>query len=249
MPYISNPEPEEALVIASSSARAMLIIIGRCRVDYSGRAKSTLDYGERLVIVKRDGTVIVHQDINREPANWMPPGTRIKYEVEDRMFILKASRRDPNEHMKICFKEINLITSQVLIDDKRVKIAGMENQLIEEIARNPSMIEIGLRIVERERSTASGEIDLYGVDRNGTPVIIEVKRTPPSINAVQQLHAYILDLKKHNKAARIRGILIAPKIPEMIKTLLREKELEFREFNWQFELHLEGQRTLDEFQN
>ncbi|MEM2925701.1 MAG: endonuclease NucS [Methanocellales archaeon] len=248
MPFIINPEPEEALAVAKSSTRAMLVIIGNCKVDYSGRAKSTLDYGERLVIVKRDGTVIVHQDINREPVNWMPPDTRVKYEVEDQKFILKAARRDPIEHMKISFKEICLITSQVLKDFKRIKIAGMENQLVEEIARNPSIIELGLRIVERERTTASGEIDLYGVDRNGTPVIIEVKRSSPSINAVQQLHAYILDLKKHNKAAKIRGILVAPKIPEMIKTLLREKELEYREFNWQFELHGEGQRTLDEFE-
>lgn len=247
MSVISNPELEEALAIASSSSRAMLVIIGNCKVDYSGRAQSTLDYGERLVIVKRDGTVIVHQDRNREPANWMPPGTRIKYEIEDRKFILRAVRRDPIEHMKISFKEIILISSQVLQDTKRIKIAGMENQLVEEIARNPSIIELGLRIVERERSTSSGEIDLYGVDRNGIPVIIEVKRSPPSINAVHQLHAYILDLKKHNKAAKVRGILAAPKIPEMIKTLLREKELEYREFNWQFELHPEGQRTLDEF--
>ncbi len=244
---ISNPAPEEALAVAKSSSRAMLVIIGRCKVEYSGRARSTLDYGERLVLVKRDGTVIVHQDVLREPVNWMPPGTNVRYEIEEQMFTLKATRSNPLEYMHISFKEILLISSHVLKDTQRIRVAGMENQLVEEIARDPSVIEIGLRIVERERITASGEIDLYGVDKNGIPVIIEVKRGMPSINAVQQLHAYILDLKKHNKNAKIRGILVAPKIPEMIKTLLREKELEYREFNWQFELHIEGQRTLDEF--
>jgi RecB family endonuclease NucS len=244
---VLNPALDEALAVAKSSSRAMLVIIGNCKVDYSGRAKSTLDYGERLVIVKRDGTVIVHQDKNREPANWMPPGTKIKYEVEDLKFILKATRYNPVEHMQVSFKEILLIASQILEDSKRLVVAGMENQLVGEIARNPNIIEVGLRIVERERIVASGEIDLYGVDKNGIPVIIEVKRTAPSINAVQQLYAYILDLKQHNRAARVRGMLVAPKIPEMVKTLLREKKLEYKEFNWQFELHAEGQRTLDEF--
>lgn len=244
---ISNPAPEEALAIARSSVRALLVIIGSCRVDYSGRAKSILDYGERLVLVKRDGTVIVHQEALREPVNWMPPGTKVKYEIEDGMLALKASRSEPLEHMHIAFKEILLISSHVLKDSQSIKVAGMENQLVEEIARNPGVIELGLRVVERERPTISGEIDIYGVDKNGIPVIIEVKRGAPSINAVHQLHAYILDLKKHNKGARVRGILVAQKIPEMVKTLLKEKALEYKEIDWQFDLHAEGQRTLDEF--
>lgn len=225
----------------------MLVIMGNCRVEFSGRTRSFLDFGERLIIVKRDGTLIVHKETMREPVNWMPPGTKIKFEIEESTLVLKAARSDPVEHMSIAFRDVLLISSHVLKDSKSIRVAGMEHQLVDEIARNPDVIELGLRIVERERATVSGEIDLYGIDKGGTPVIIEVKRGAPSISAVHQLHAYILDLKRHNKGAMVRGILVAPKIPEMVKTLLKEKNLEFKEVDWQFELHAEGQRTIDEF--
>ncbi len=244
---IKHPSLEEALALARSSSRAMLIILGNCRVEFSGRTRSFLDFGERLIIVKRDGTLIVHKETMREPVNWMPPGTKVKFEIEEGMLVLRASRTDPVEHMSIAFRDVSLISSHVLKDSKSIKVAGMEQQLVDEIARNPAIIELGLRIVERERATVSGEIDLYGVDKDGTPVIIEVKRGAPSISAVHQLNAYILDLKRHNKGAMVRGILVAPRIPEMVKTLLKEKNLEFKEVDWQFELHAEGQRSLDEF--
>lgn len=45
------------------------ILIGSCRVRYRVRAQSFLDWGDRLMVAKEDGTVFVHQPTGREPVN------------------------------------------------------------------------------------------------------------------------------------------------------------------------------------
>ena len=60
----------------------VLIVVGCCSVEYSGRARSTLGWGARIVIIKPDGSVLVHQRAGREPVNWQPPGTRVRYQTE-----------------------------------------------------------------------------------------------------------------------------------------------------------------------
>lgn len=100
MKYIVSPAPEEALEALhdgiSRTKKQMVTIVGDCKVDYSGRARSFLDYGERLVIVKADGTVMVHGNEKREPLNWQPPGTKVKYAINGGLTI-EAKRTSPPE--------------------------------------------------------------------------------------------------------------------------------------------------------
>ena len=83
-------------------------------------------------------------------------------------------------------------------------------------------------MIRREKVTGSGFIDLYCEDQEGTPVIVEVKRTSISPSAVYQLEAYLADFRKKNDKAAVRGILCAPKVSELAKTLIEEKGLEYR---------------------
>jgi len=113
MKYLVSPAPEEALEAltesGSSIKRRMVTLVGNCRVDYSGRARSFLDYGDRLVIVKADGTVMVHGNEKREPLNWQPPGTKVKYTVNGGLTI-EAKRTSPPESMHIHFKSIEALS-------------------------------------------------------------------------------------------------------------------------------------------
>ena len=87
------------------------------------------------------------------------------------------------------------------------------------------MIEEGLRITDREKQTRS-----RAIDRDYTPAIIEIKRSQPTLSAVLQLKAYVLDHQhRHTGGAQVRGILCAPNIPAMIRTLLTENGLGWRE--------------------
>jgi len=141
-----------------------------------------------------------------------------------------------------------MISAYRLRDDQTLRITGAESDIADRIMSDPSVIEKGLRITDREKQTRSGAIDLYGIDRDHTPVIIEIKRSQPTPSAVYQLKAYVLDLEhRHTEPVRVRGILCAPTMPAMIRTLLTENELEWRVFDYVFEQVDDAQSTLNEF--
>jgi RecB family endonuclease NucS len=250
MKYLVSPSPEEALEALneglSSVKKRMVVIVGNCKVDYTGRARSFLDYGERLVIVKPDGTVMVHGNEKREPLNWQPPGTKVKFTSEGGMTI-EARRTSPPETMHIHFKNIEALSVFRLDDGARLNIVGEEDDIVDKLEKDPSMIEEGLRVMRREKATNSGYIDLFCEDKDGVPVIVEVKRTSVSPNAVYQLEAYLADFKKKNNKAAVRGILCAPRISEMAKTLIAEKGLEYRQVGYDFELADRKQRSLENY--
>lgn len=250
MKYLQSPSADEALEALNESQgsikKRMVTIIGHCKVDYAGRAKSFLDYGDRLVIVKADGTVMVHNNEKREPLNWQPPGTKIKYTLNDGLTI-EARRTSPPESMHIHFQDIHALTIFHLDDSVKIDIIGEEEDIVDKIQEDPSIIEPGLHVLRREKVTNSGFIDLFCEDKDGTPVVVEVKRTSISPSAVYQLEAYLVDFRKKNKKAAIRGILCAPRISDMAKTLIEEKGLEYRQVEWDFELNDKKQRSLDSF--
>jgi hypothetical protein len=243
-----NPNFREALKFISEKQRHhMLLISGRCTIEYRGRAISTLPTGERLVIIKQDGCVIVHRGEGREPVNWMPPKTKTQYTLEEDTLYLHCERRHTREKMDILFTHINLLASISLHDGCQQNLTGLESDMVDQLEKQPHVLEEGLRILRREKQTRSGAIDLFAIDREGTPVIIEVKRNPPTPQAVYQLEAYLLDFKNKNPKAEVRGILCASKIPSMIRTLLASKGMEWREFTPQLQLQEQHQRRLDEF--
>lgn len=250
MKYLVSPSSEEALDILndsmSSIKKRMVTIVGNCKVDYAGRARSFLDYGERLVIIKADGTVMVHGNEKREPLNWQPPGTKVKYTMNGGLTI-EAKRTSPPETMHIHFKTIEALSIFQLNDGAELNIIGEESDIVDKLEADPSIIEEGLRVIRREQATNSGYIDLLCEDKDGTTVVVEVKRTAITHNAVYQLEAYLVDLRKKNHKTKVRGILCAPRVTEMAKTLLAEKGLEYRQIGYDFELKDRKQSSLENF--
>ncbi len=248
MKFKAAPRGNEAHEITNSrKPDSLMLILGECRVKFKGRAESFLDYGERLVLVKKDGSVLVHRGEGCEAVNWQPPGTKTAFILDNRQLVLHAYRSSPPEKMRIRFRKIKLIAHSQLNDKAEIKLTGMEADYVEMVKKDPGVIEDGLRITDRERRTESGAIDLYGRDKNNTPVIIEVKRSIAGIPAVYQLEAYVQDLKRKNHEAEVRGILCAPRVPPMVQTLLRERGLEYRVYSCNFELSDDKQRTLTNY--
>ncbi len=235
MEYIISPSPKKALKLLQDNEDSMATIIGQCRVEYAGRSASFLDYGDRLVIVKPDGTVMVHGDSKREPLNWQPPGSTVQYLI-DKGLVVESARKRPPEDMRIHFRKVRAINIFQLEDRVEIKKAGAESHVVDYIERDPSVIEPGLRVIRREMATKSGFIDLLCEDVKGRKVIVEVKRARISPRAVHQLEAYLIDMRKKNKNTPVRGILCAPHVSEMARTLIEEKGLEFREIGCHFEL-------------
>ena len=216
-------------------------------VDYQGRARSLLDWGERLVMIKQDGTVLVHQPVLREPVNWQPTRSITEFITKDEQLILNCRHLKPPEKIKVTFRTLKMVTAAALIDRANLIIAGMEVDVVNQLVNDPTLVEEGLRIAKREKQVKTGSIDLYGFDKNHVPVVIEVKRSLATISSVHQLRMYVTDIKKDRKETTVRGILCAPRIPDMVKKLLEEQGLEWREVERQVILPDNKQRTLKEF--
>jgi len=249
---IVNPSSSDALVFIekyhrSKPDKTLLMLIGNCMVEYRGRARSLLDWGERVMMIKQDGAVLVHRPEMREPVNWQPTGSKTDFSVKDEQLILRSRHTNPPEKMKITLRSLKLIVVSSLCDNANLAITGMEADVVNQIISDPGVIEEGLRISKREKHVKSGMIDLFGYDKDHVPVIIEVKRSLASISAVQQLRMYVNDVKRDVKKANVRGILCAPRVPDMVKKLLSDYDLEWKEVERQVVLPDDWQRTLKDF--
>ena len=249
---ITNPKIDSAFEFINNkytkkTKKPTLLISGECMVDYRGRARSFLDWGERIIMIKQDGNVLVHRPELREPVNWQPADSKIEFKTTKDNLILRAYHNNPPEKMKISFRKIKFLTVTTLKDKAKLALSGMETDVVNEIMNNPSCVEDGLRICKREKQVKSGMIDLFGYDKNHTPVIIEVKRSLANISAVHQLRMYVKDIKKDVKEANVRGILCAPRIPDMVRNLLSDYDLEWQEVERKVVLPDDYQKTLKEF--
>ena len=225
----------------------MLTMIGDCQVDYRGRARSMLDWGERLYVLKQDGTILVHRPTMREPINWQPAGSITEFTNSKNQLIIRSRHIKPPEKMKVTFRNILNITCSVIQDHANLVISGMEMDVVNDIIKNPDMIEEGLRVCKREKHVKSGKIDVYCFDKNHIPVIIEVKRSMATISSVHQLRMYVNDIKHDFEGAEVRGILCAPHVPDMVKHLLADYGLEWREVERRVVLPDDFQTTLKEY--
>ncbi len=204
-----------------------VLIVGRCWVEYRGRASSKLKPGERIVIVKEDGSLLVHRCKGYEPVNWQPPGCFFKTYMNDDSLIVKAIRRSPRETVMIYFDQIYLLSTFKLIDEGEFSIYASEEDMQKAILLNPSIIEDDFTPIDYEKKVEPGFIDVYGVDKEGRMVVIEIKRRTASKDAVLQLARYIKSIKT-SAGREVRGILVAPKISREAWDLLTLLGLSFK---------------------
>ncbi|MFB6209241.1 MAG: endonuclease NucS [Candidatus Nanohaloarchaea archaeon] len=200
---------------------------GLCSVNYQGRAKSKLDRGERLVIKKQDSALLVHGPENYQPKNWQPEVDSWNLEVTAEGLLMEASRKNPDELVEIFFEEIELVTVSQLVDKSDLKVAGHEVDIHDSIEDNPEIVEEELKVIERERETPAGFIDVFARDSDNRYVVVEVKRNP-DYNTVLQLQRYVEEIEEEFKG-EVRGILVAPKMTDSILDYLEERNLEFVE--------------------
>jgi len=203
-----------------------IIIIGNCWVEYNGRASSKLEPGERIVIIKRDGSVLVHRPRDYAPINWQPPGSLFKTMIRNNSIYIRAYKTKENESLEIIFDKIYLVASLRLIDTGEFYLYASEKDMHDAIMIEPSLIEEGFNPLVMERPVESGFIDILGVDNKGRLTVIEVKRKIAGKEAVLQLEKYVKVLKK-STGKKVRGILVGPEISKGVQALLATLNLEF----------------------
>lgn len=235
--------------------RRFLLIVGKCWVDYRGRASSKLDRGERLVMIKEDGALLIHRPTKYEPVNWMTGG-EVSYQVKllshkrekniiDGLEInlqpqdhlvqthavdvlkIQARRRRPSESIKIFFEGVYLLSSLSLIDVGDFFLYASEEDMKRAILIKPSLIEPGFKPISFEKKIDVGFIDVYGIDKDGKFVVVEIKRKTARREAALQLARYVKAIRGIVNR-EVRGVLVSPALAKGVQRLLATLGLDFR---------------------
>ena len=93
------------------SEHKAVIIVGNCWVNYKGRASSKLEPGERMVIIKEDGSVLVHRPNGYVPVNWQPAGCTFQVRTKDETVRIRATRRKPLESLSVFFDVVFVVSA------------------------------------------------------------------------------------------------------------------------------------------
>lgn len=210
--------------------RRTVIIVGNCRVDYRGRASSKLEPGERIVIIKGDGALLVHRSTGYEPINWQPSGCTLQAYRDGGELVIRAVKRSPRETVTVFFDKIYLLSTLKLVDEGEFSLYASEEDMQRAILAEPTLIEEGFKPVDYERRVKPGFIDVCGIDRRGRMVVVEIKRRTAGREAVLQLAKYI-EAIRGSVNREVRGILAAPDISREAGHFLRSLGLEFKKID------------------
>jgi endonuclease len=186
----------------------MRLIVARCEVEYSGRLSAHLPEALRLIMVKADGSVMVHADTGGyKPLNWMTPPTAI-LEEEGRIVVRKLKGDDL---LDITLHEVLSDVGHDMGEPEAGAMLvkdGVERDLQELLAEQPGVCGEGFRLVRREWPTDIGPVDLMCRDEEDAWIAVEIKRVA-TIDAVEQLHRYLERIQRDPAMGACRGVLAA----------------------------------------
>ncbi|MDQ3161814.1 MAG: endonuclease NucS [Actinomycetota bacterium] len=201
----------------------MRLLVARCEVTYSGRLNAFLPEATRLLMLKSDGSVLVHADCGGyKPLNWMTPPTAIE-EGSDRIVVRKRAGKT-EDRLEIRLLEVLSDAQHEL--DELVGLAkdGVERDLQKALAERPEELEQELRLARREWMTEIGPVDLMCRDCDDGWVAVEIKRVG-TIEAVEQLTRYLNFIRADPAKEACRGILAAQSFKPQAVTLAESRGL------------------------
>ena len=208
----------------------MRLVIARCSVDYAGRLSAHLPLATRLLVLKADGSVLVHSDsLSYKPLNWMSPPcilTVIEPEQEQAdagvVEIWKVAQARTADLLVISLHEILHDSAHELGVDPGLQKDGVEAHLQKLLAENIELLGDGHRLVRREYMTAIGPVDILARDAEGAAVAVEIKRRG-DIAGVEQLTRYLELMNRDPHLAPVTGVFAAQEIKPQARTLAHDR--------------------------
>jgi RecB family endonuclease NucS len=197
------------------------LIVARCEVTYSGRVSAVLPEAVRLLILKGDGAVLVHDDAGGyKPLNWMTAPTFLADEG-NRLVVTKPKCDDA---LEIRLIEVMSDVEHDMGESAALQKDGAERDLQEVLAAAPEALGEPLTLVRREWQTEIGPVDLMCHDEAGGWVAVEVKRVG-TIEAVEQLTRYLEFIRRDPAKAGCRGILVAERLKPQAVALAESRAI------------------------
>ena len=211
----------------------MRLVIAKCTVDYAGRLTAHLPLANRLLMLKGDGSILVHSDTGSyKPLNWMnPPCTITVQEPEPEALeagVIEVWRVSQTKTADILYVSIHEIIHELdhhLGEEPGLQKDGVEAHLQELLADQLQVFEEGATLIRREYFTAIGPVDILCKDAAGQTVAIEIKRRG-EIDGVEQLTRYLDLLNRDPHLAPVRGVFAAQEIKPQARTLAEDRGIE-----------------------
>jgi endonuclease len=221
------------------------LVIARCSVDYDGRLTAHLPSALRLLIVKADGSVLVHSDGGSyKPLNWMSPPCRLTEHPggtgqPDKWTVTNKA----GETLTITIEETLSDTAVDLGTDPGLVKDGVESHLQELLAEQLHLLGEGYRLVRREYPTPIGPVDIMCRAADGVHVAVEIKRRG-EIDGVEQLTRYLELLNRDPLLAPVLGVFAAQEIKPQARTLAVDRGIRCLTLDYDAMRGLEREGTL-----
>jgi RecB family endonuclease NucS len=206
------------------------LVIARCSVDYAGRLSAHLPLATRLLLLKADGSVLVHSDsLSYKPLNWMsPPATLTITEPDPEQAdagvseIWRVSQAKTADLLVISIHEVLHDSAHELGVDPGLQKDGVEADLQKLLAAQIELLGDGFTLVRREYMTAIGPVDILARDAAGASVAVEIKRRG-DIDGVEQLTRYLELMNRDPHLAPVAGVFAAQEIKPQARTLAQDR--------------------------
>jgi endonuclease len=199
------------------------LVIAKCQVDYAGRLTAHLPMATRLILVKNDGSVLIHSDGGSyKPLNWMSPPCKVTEGTTEHGAVEWTVTGKDDDTLRILLEEVLHDSSHELGIDPGLQKDGVEKHLQELLAEHPATLSEGLTLVRREYPTAIGPVDLMCRDAEGRSVAVEIKRRG-DIDGVEQLTRYLELLNRDPQLRPVRGIFAAQEIKPQARVLATDR--------------------------
>jgi len=206
------------------------LVVAKCSVDYEGRLRAHLPLATRLVMVKADGSVLIHSDGGSyKPLNWMnPPLTLHEVEPDEDAAAMGAiatwtvASAKTDDKLTINFHSFEHDSAHILGTDPGLIKDGVEADLQRLLAEQIDLLGDGHKLIRREYMTPIGPVDILARDHQGATVAVELKRRG-DIDGVEQLTRYLELLNRDPLLRPVTGIFAAQQIKPQARTLAEDR--------------------------
>ena len=207
----------------------MRLIVARCEVRYSGRLTAVLPEALRLLMIKSDGSVMVHADTGGyKPQNWMTPPTVIEEEPRTRSSCASARAR-PRTGSTSASPRCSPTSTHDMGEAAALEKDGVERDLQEALADAPECCGEGFRLVRREWPTDIGPVDLMCRDDDDGWIAVEIKRIGDDRRG-RAAHAATSSASGATRRWRAcRGVLAAQAIKPQARVLAESRGIDWVE--------------------
>lgn len=206
----------------------MRILVAHMSVTYTGRGHTELPRAVRILLLKDDGTVLIHAEKGTNPKNYMAAGTTVTRTRRGPQHLWTFTSKNGKETLQVRLHRI-LSDVDLHIDQQSsepgLSRQGTESHLQAWIAQHPEALGQGFTIIAREHLTGAGAVDILARDGAGTYVAVELKRRA-MLPSVDQVLRYVNALNNAGEHGTVRGMIAALDIRPNTAALAADRGVE-----------------------